>query len=40
MLRQLVRRLRKKIEPNPAAPVFIRTVPSLGYQLVGDQPAS
>jgi DNA-binding response OmpR family regulator len=39
MLRQLVRRLRKKIEPNPAAPIFIRTIPSLGYQLVGDRSA-
>lgn len=36
MLRQLVRRLRKKIEPDPASPVFIRTIPSLGYELVKD----
>ena len=31
MLRQLVRRLRSKIEPDPANPVYIETVPSLGY---------
>ncbi len=35
MLRQLVRRLRGKIEPDPANPVYIRTVPGLGYGLVG-----
>lgn len=39
MLRQLIRRLRKKIEPNPAKPIFIRTIPSLGYMLTGDQSA-
>jgi DNA-binding response OmpR family regulator len=33
MLRQLVRRLRSKIEPDPAQPVYIETVPSLGYGL-------
>jgi DNA-binding response OmpR family regulator len=33
MLRQLVRRLRTKIEPDPAKPVFISTVPGLGYGL-------
>lgn len=37
MLRQLVRRLRKKIEPDPSSPLFIRTIPSLGYELVGDR---
>lgn len=26
-------RLRQKIEPNPAHPMFLRTVPGLGYQL-------
>ncbi len=31
MLRQLVRRLRTKIEPDPAKPVYIETVPGLGY---------
>ncbi|MCB9420260.1 MAG: response regulator transcription factor [Ardenticatenaceae bacterium] len=31
MLRQLVRRLRRKIEPDAANPVYIETVPGLGY---------
>jgi DNA-binding response OmpR family regulator len=34
MLRQLVRRLRNKIELDPAQPKFIRTVPGLGYGLL------
>lgn len=34
MLRQLVRRLRRKIEPDPANPVYIHTVPGLGYGLL------
>ncbi len=33
MLRQLIRRLRQKIEADPAHPVIIETVPSLGYLL-------
>lgn len=33
MLRQLVRRLRLKIEPDPANPIYIETVPGLGYGL-------
>lgn len=33
MLRQLVRRLRTKIEPDPSQPVFIETVPGYGYGL-------
>lgn len=33
MLRQLVHRLRTKIEPNPSEPVYIQTVPGLGYGL-------
>ncbi|HLE16371.1 MAG TPA: response regulator transcription factor [Anaerolineales bacterium] len=37
MLRQLVRRLRGKIEPNPAQPTFIRTVSGLGYGLFLDE---
>ena len=36
MLRQLVRRLRAKIEPNPSEPIYIQTVPGLGYGLVRD----
>ena len=31
MLRQVVRRLRGKIEPDSANPIYIETVPSLGY---------
>jgi DNA-binding response OmpR family regulator len=31
MLRQLVRRLRGKIEPDPAKPSYINTIPGLGY---------
>ncbi|NKQ34274.1 MAG: response regulator transcription factor [Chloroflexi bacterium] len=34
MLRQLVRRLRRKIEPDPAQPVYIETVPGHGYGLI------
>ena len=33
MLRQLVHRLRAKIEPDPSNPVYIETVPGLGYGL-------
>jgi DNA-binding response OmpR family regulator len=33
MLRQLVRRLRSKIEPNPSEPTYLETVPGLGYGL-------
>jgi DNA-binding response OmpR family regulator len=28
-----VANLRKKIEPNPARPIYVRTVPGLGYKL-------
>ena len=31
MVRQLVHRLRLKIEPDPSEPVYIQTVPGLGY---------
>ncbi|UCC54705.1 MAG: response regulator transcription factor [Anaerolineaceae bacterium] len=34
MLRQVVRRLRRKIEPDPARPTLIENVPGLGYGLV------
>lgn len=37
MLRQLVRRLRGKIEPDPTYPQYIKTVPGLGYGLVPKQ---
>jgi DNA-binding response OmpR family regulator len=33
MLRQIVRRLRGKIEPDPTQPVYIETVPGVGYGL-------
>jgi DNA-binding response OmpR family regulator len=33
MLRQLVRRLRGKIEPDTSQPVYIETVTGLGYGL-------
>ncbi|MDI6694586.1 MAG: response regulator transcription factor [Anaerolineales bacterium] len=36
MLRQLVRRLRSKIEPDPSSPVFIETIPGRGYGLKRD----
>jgi DNA-binding response OmpR family regulator len=39
MLRQLVRRLRSKIEPNPAQPIYIETVPGLGYGLTNPSSA-
>jgi DNA-binding response OmpR family regulator len=34
MLRQLVRRVRLKIEPDPSRPVFIETVPGKGYGVI------
>jgi DNA-binding response OmpR family regulator len=37
MLRQLVRRLRLKIEPEPSTPTVIETIPGLGYGLVRDR---
>jgi len=40
MLRQLVRRLRIKIEPDPSSPAFIETVPGKGYGLRRDLPAA
>jgi DNA-binding response OmpR family regulator len=33
MLRQLVRRLRTKIEPDPTEPIYIETVAGFGYGL-------
>lgn len=38
LLKQLVRRLRQKIEVDPADPKRILTVHGVGYQLVGDAP--
>jgi DNA-binding response OmpR family regulator len=34
MLRQLVRRLRRKIEPDSTQPTYIETVPGLGYGFI------
>jgi two-component system KDP operon response regulator KdpE len=33
-LRVVVRALRRKLEPNPAAPTLIRNEPGVGYRLV------
>jgi DNA-binding response OmpR family regulator len=33
LLKQLVHRLRQKLEGDPKAPVLLRTVPNAGYQL-------
>ncbi len=33
LLKQLIRRLRRKIEPDPAAPRYIETVPNIGYSF-------
>ena len=37
MLRQLVRRLRRKIEIDPANPTYIQTVPGLGYGFIAER---
>ena len=34
MLKQLVRRLRLKIEPDPSNPIYVQTVNGIGYELV------
>ncbi|GAB4453426.1 MAG: response regulator transcription factor [Anaerolineae bacterium] len=34
MLKQLVHRLRAKIEPDPSSPTYVETVPGVGYALV------
>lgn len=34
-----IRNLRRKIEPDPANPVYIRTVFGVGYRMVGPEPA-
>jgi DNA-binding response OmpR family regulator len=33
LLKQLVHRLRQKLEPNPGRPQFLRTVPNAGYLI-------
>ncbi|MBC7813824.1 MAG: response regulator transcription factor [Burkholderiales bacterium] len=37
MLKQLVHRLRQKIEPAPTNPIYIETVPGVGYALNAKQ---
>lgn len=37
MLRQLVKRLRGKVEPEPADPIYLQTVPGLGYGITRDR---
>src|SRR5260370_41941230 len=34
MIKAHIRQLRQKIEPNPGRPVYLLTVPSVGYMLV------
>jgi two-component system phosphate regulon response regulator OmpR len=34
MLKQLVSRLRHKIEPDPSNPVYLETVVGVGYEIV------
>jgi DNA-binding response OmpR family regulator len=34
MLKQLVSRLRRKIEPDPSNPVYLETVIGVGYEVV------
>lgn len=40
MLKQLVHRLRSKIEPDPSNPTYLETVPGVGYALVKRPPVS
>lgn len=34
MLKQLVRRLRCKLEPHPSEPVYLKTISGVGYELI------
>lgn len=40
MLRQLIYRLRHKIEPNPEEPHYIETIPGLGYGFTKEPPSA
>lgn len=40
MLRQLIHRLRSKIEEDPEKPTLIETVPGVGYGLIGRESSS
>jgi DNA-binding response OmpR family regulator len=33
VLRQLIHRLRLKLEPDPSHPTYIQTIPGIGYRL-------
>jgi DNA-binding response OmpR family regulator len=37
MVRQLIHRLRVKLEPDPEFPVYIQNIPRLGYSLVAEE---
>jgi DNA-binding response OmpR family regulator len=39
ILKQLVYRLRRKLEPDPSHPVYIETVPGVGYAFAAERPA-
>ena len=34
MLKQLVYRLRTKIEPDPTQPIYVETIPGVGYAFI------
>jgi len=40
LLKQLVHRLRQKVEPDPAEPRYLLTEPGAGYRLGGCSPAA
>jgi len=40
LLKQLVHRLRQKVEHDPARPGYLRTEAGVGYRLVADDPAA
>jgi DNA-binding response OmpR family regulator len=40
MLKQLVRRLRLKIEPDPSDPAYLKTMNGIGYELVSYEPST
>jgi DNA-binding response OmpR family regulator len=40
MLKQLVHRLRQKVEADPAAPRYVQTVAGRGYRLTPDGEAA
>ena len=40
LVRGLMSRLRSKIEPEPHAPVYIQTVPGIGYVFEGEDTRS